>query len=256
MFIDSHCHLHEPWFPDDSMPKVIQRAKAKGVDLIVNCSSDPTTFEQVRKSGMFPEIFTTLGLQPTIAPNFLQKDLFGMFSEQLDSSFGDRIVGIGEVGLDYYWVKDEKQRKNQEAVFIEIIKVANQLDKPLVIHCRKAEGPTLSILEKYAEVPVLLHSFDGTAEEAKKAVDLGYPATIPTNLTRRKKRRKTAKRFGLENIMIETDSPFCAPLEDIERNEPGNIPIAARKLAEDFEIEIKELAKITSSNAKRFYKIP
>ncbi len=256
MFIDSHCHLHSPWFPEKTYPEVIGRAKQQKVNFIINCSSDPTSFDQVRVSAKYPEIYTTLGLQPTIASNFLGKDLFDLFSTQFGKPYGEKIKAIGEVGLDYYWVKDEKEREIQEKVFIEIIKVANQLNKPLVIHCRKAEGRTLTVLEKYAETPVLLHSFDGTAEEAKRALDLGYLATVPTNLTRRKKRRKTAKRFGLENIMLETDSPFCAPFENIERNEPANIPIAAKRLAEEFEVELEELARITTSNSKKFHQLP
>lgn len=255
MFVDAHCHLHLPWFDETDLQNVVDRAKGEGVTHIINCASDPQAFEQVRNSGRHSGIFTTLGLQPTIAPKLKETDLHALFAAEFDKPYGKKIVGIGEVGLDYYWVKDAKEREEQKAVFSRIIKVVNDFGKPLIIHCRKAEGDALQILENLAEVPVLLHSFDGTAEEAKRAVDLDYYATIPTNLTRRKKRRKTAKRFGIDRIMLETDSPFCAPFDGVERNEPASIPIAAERLALEMELDLDELARKTTKNALKFHGI-
>ncbi len=254
-FADAHCHLHEPWFPDSEIPTVLNRARNENVKLIVSCASDPRNYDQVRKSAMHNEIYTTIGMQPTEVPKYRNIDFHDLLSKQLDSPYGNRIVAIGEVGLDYYWVKEEKEQNLQKKYFEHIIAVANSINLPLVIHCRKAENDTIDVLATHAEVPVLLHSFDGTADEAKKAVDLGYIATIPTNLTRRKKRRKTAKRFGIDNIMLETDSPFCSPFDNDPRNEPKNIPVSAKRLAQDFEVELEELAKKTFQLTRRFYAI-
>ena len=161
-WIDAHCHLHEPWFLHESLPQVIESAKDVGVIKIVNCASNPKNYKQVIKSGNFPEISYTLGIQPTLASEFRKVDFYDFFLPYE----GDLFKGIGEVGLDYYWEKDGKKREIQKSVFTKIINVANQLGKKLIIHSRKAESDCLDLLEKHAEVPVLLHSFDGNLKEA------------------------------------------------------------------------------------------
>ncbi len=253
-FADAHGHLHDPWFKLGELQRVVEEAKESHVNLIISCASFPENYEQVLRSSEIPEIYVTLGIQPTIAPKFKGIDIYNFFSQFLRRT--DKIVAIGEVGLDYYWVKDEKERQIQREVFGRIIDAANEFEIPLVIHCRKAETDTLEILRQRADVPVLLHSFDGNLKDAELAIDLGYFATIPTNLRYRKNRQKTAKRFGLDNIMIETDAPFCPPLESIERNEPKYIPIAAEKLANVLGVTVQEVAEKTTRLVKNFHRIP
>ena len=250
-WIDAHCHLHEPWFLHENLPQVIESAKDVGVSEIVNCASNPKNYKQVIESGNFPEISYTLGIQPTLASEFRKVDFYDFFLPYE----GDLFNGIGEVGLDYYWEKDCKQREIQRSVFTKIIQVANQLGHRLIIHSRKAESDCLDLLERHAEVPVLLHSFDGNLKETLRAVDLGYKVTIPSNLTIRKNRRKTAKRVPLDNILLETDSPFCAPSPEIERNEPKAIAVAGAALASFLQISVNELAKATTKNAMKFYSL-
>ena len=163
------------------------------------------------------------------------------------------IKAIGEVGLDYHWIKDKDEQELQEKLFIECIELANEFNKPLVIHSRKAELPALNVLEKYSQVPVLLHSFEGNLQAVTKAIDLGYKITIPTNVVIRKNRRKVAQRAGLENIMIETDSPYCPPAMDIKPNTPSTIPIAAKKLSEILDVEFDDIAHVTTNNVKESY---
>jgi len=246
-WIDAHCHLHSPWFL--AIDDVLEASRKGGVRAIVNCSSEPKTFHEVEKFSENDGVYHTLGLQPTLAGNYKNQDFFDLFQPYI----GECLKGIGEVGLDYYWVKDEKERKIQRDVFEKIIKTTNELNLPIVIHSRKAESDCLDLLEKFADTPVLLHSFDGNLKETTRAVDLGYMISVPTNVTIRKNRRKTVKRAGLDRILLETDSPFCVPSEDIKRNDPSNIPIAGKYIAKLLEIDVEEVSRVTTENASKFY---
>ncbi len=246
--IDNHCHLHEPWFND--LSNIISNAKENNVYKIINCASDPKNYSQVIDSSKHKEIFVTLGLQPTLADQYLNSIILEKAITQ-----STKTVGLGEIGLDYYWVKDEKTRGLQKQLFIDCINLANKLELPIISHTRKAESDSLDLLEKHAEVPVLLHSFDGNLEEVRRAMDLGYIISVPTIVTRRKNRRKTAIRAGLDNIILESDSPFCTTSEDIKLNEPKYVLEAAKYLSKLFEIDLTELTNITTSNSIKFHKI-
>lgn len=250
MLIDSHAHLHLPWFKLDELDVIINRASEHGVTSIINCSSHPKSFDQVLQSTRHAEIAATLGIQPTYVKEYPDANPLRQIED-----LHKKIVAIGEVGLDYYWVKEEKERELQQVLFRDCIELATELDLPLVIHSRKAETPSLDMLEKYATTPVLLHSFDGNLKEIERANDLGYKITIPTIVTRRKNRRKVAVRAGLDNILLETDSPFCTVDESIERNEPMYISTAASYLASLFETDLDTVAKVTTSNSKAFHSI-
>ncbi|MHA2502074.1 MAG: TatD family hydrolase [Candidatus Kariarchaeaceae archaeon] len=246
MFVDSHAHLHGPWFKAEELPQLIERAKQHQVDLIINCASHPNSFSEVINSASYREIEVTLGIQPTYVKEY--PDASALREQDLSS-----IVAIGEIGLDYYWIKDERERGLQELLFRDCLDLANEHDLPVVIHSRKAESACLDILEDMAQTPVLLHSFDGNLKEIERAKDLGYLITVPTIVTRRKNRRKVAQRAGLDHIMLETDAPFCTVDDGIERNEPMYIKEAATYLTKILEVELEDLAKVTSRNARTFH---
>ena len=249
-FIDTHCHLHSPWFDDKAIQKIVTDANENNVRKIVSCASDPAVYEQVIRSSKYGGLYVSLGLQPT------QLDKVSGFEDLKEKLNGkDRIVALGEVGLDYYWEKDDNMREKQKQIFMNCIDLATELNLPLVIHSRKAEKDCLQILEQKASTPVLLHSFEGNLELINTAKDLGYLISIPTNVVIRSNRRKIAKRAGLERIVLETDSPFCSPSNEIKTNTPSTIPIAAKKLSEIFECTMVEIATMTSKNAEKFYQI-
>jgi len=247
--IDSHSHLHQPWF-EPNLDDVINRAKENQVSHIINCASSPKNYQQVISTTRYDEIDITLGIQPTHADEHLTADILRDIDD-LDK----KVVAIGEVGLDYYWVKDETLRERQHQLFIDCINLANELGIPLVTHTRKAESQSLDLLEKHADTPVLLHSFDGNLKEVNRAVDLGYLITVPTIVTRRKNRRKVATRAGLDNIMLETDAPFATTKEAVERNEPKYIRDAADYLSKLLDTDFREIAKVTTRNSRQFHQI-
>lgn len=252
-FIDAHCHLHPPWFKQEDILSIIDKANNANVTKIVNCASDPSQFQFLLDNFIENTMVVTLGMQPTLADNQIDVEEI----RTLINSNGNKkkIKAIGEVGLDYHWVKDHKLQQRQKVLFKNAIDLANETQIPLVIHSRKAESDCLDILEKQAQTQVLLHSFEGNLEEINRSKDLGYLISIPTNIVIRKGRRKVAIRAGLENIMLETDSPYSAPSQDIFPNTPASIPIAAKKLSHVLDLDYCEIMSITTTNAENFYKI-
>ncbi len=251
-YIDAHAHILEPFFKLNEVKNVITDALSKDVIKIVNCASDPSQFNNCLETSKFDEIEISIGLQPTLADRIINAD---PIRELSDNPLSKNIRAIGEVGLDYHWIKDENLRDRQKVLFIDCIELANEQQIPLVIHSRKAEMDALEILSKHAQVPVLLHSFEGNLKAVEFAKELEYKITVPTNVVIRRNRRKVAVRAGIENILLETDSPYCAPADDIRPNTPSTIPIVAEKLASIFEVELEELARITTNNTKNFYRI-
>ena len=255
-FIDTHCHLHPPFFDENKILKIIEDSYEQSVKKIVSCSSSPESFRFVMENFIPNKLFVTLGMQPTEASNYQNaQPIRDTLSKYSKSKCDERLKAIGEIGLDYYWVKDEAERKKQEVLFKDAIELGTELNLPLVIHTRKAESASLDILEKYAQTTVLLHSFEGNLEQINRALDLGYLVSIPTNIMIRKNRRKVAKRVGLDNMTLETDSPYCGPEQDYFPNTPATIPIAANKIAELLETQIEEVRTKTTNNSEKFYGI-
>lgn len=250
-FVDSHCHLHPPWFNRTDLSNLKFEAKNSEVEKIVSCASDPKMFEFVLDSFEKNRLYCTLGLQPTLAHEVVDTSAIEVYLNNSKSRY--KIKAIGEVGLDYHWIKDKALQKKQKELFLKSIEMSNEFDLPIVIHSRKAESDCLDLLEKHSKTTVLLHSFEGNMELINRSKDLGYLISIPTNVVIRKNRRKVAKRAGLDNIVIETDSPYCAPKQDQFPNTPASITIAAIKLSEILETPVDEIKRVTTINAEKFY---
>ncbi len=247
--VDSHTHLLPPWFSDEALDDIVLNARKNDVFQIVNSSSDPKTHDFcIHTAKRFSPVHASIGLQPTIA-SLSELERF----QQYILDHKPQITAIGEVGLDYYWVKDETRRKTQHEVFSAIIRFANELELPLVIHSRKAESDCLKLLTK-AEVDVYLHSFDGNKVEIQKAVDAGYLIGVPTAVGSRKSWKKVAMRTPLENLLLETDAPFLPFHPEIKPNEPKWVRKSAEYIAILKETELKEVATVTTKNATKFFK--
>jgi len=169
----------------------------------------------------------------------------------LTRKYASDIVAVGEVGLDYHWIKDPTGRTAQEPLFRDFISLASELNLPLVIHSRKAEDEAAEILEKEFEGDVLMHCFDGPPEVAERISANGWYITLPANFTRSRNRVEAAGILPLENILLETDGPYLSPTE--KRNEPANIEIGCKVLADMLDLHVEDVANQTTENALRFY---
>jgi TatD DNase family protein len=173
---------------------------------------------------------------------------------KLIQKYASEIVAIGEVGLDYYWVKEKEKRNKQKEAFKEFISLAKTLGKPIVIHARDAQSDTIDILEEMEASEVLMHCFSGSEEEAKRVLQNEWFISVPTSVVNRKVHQRMAQVVPLKQMLLETDAPYLSPVRKT-RNEPANIKLSAEKIGELKNSTFEEVAQKTTRNAKAFYKL-
>ena len=255
MYIDTHAHLTFPEYKMD-LKDVIERAKAAKVEAIINIALDEEAIKSSFKLGEeYPDyIFNAIGLHPHDASEW-KEDYYEKFKSYAKEG---RVVAIGETGLDYHYQLSPVDQ--QKEVFRRLLRLAQELDVPAVIHSREASDDTISIIrqENNGKLRGVLHCFSGDMELAKGALDIGLLISFTANITFPKadKIRLAAKEIPLEKIMIETDCPFLAPQAFRgKRNEPSYVGYVAEKIAEAKGTSVEEIASITTKNARRFFNI-
>ncbi|MBU4341387.1 MAG: TatD family hydrolase [Candidatus Altiarchaeota archaeon] len=247
MLIDVHTHLDFPQF-DSDRKEIVGKASEDGI-LIINSGIGPEGIEKtINLIEKHEGILATLGLSP-------QEFDSGVIDEtiRLIRKYKDRIVGIGEVGLDYYWIKEPEKRGRGMDNFRRFISLAKELSLPLVVHSRDAENEMVEEL-KAQGIKALLHCFGGSAELGKKAISFGCLVSIPTSVAYSKRKQELVGEIPLEAMVLESDAPYLAPTPR-ERNTPLNIRIAAKKIAEIKGIEYDKVAEITTRNAREFFNL-
>ncbi len=253
MFIDSHTHLSYNNF-DEDRDDVISRAREKGVDRIVTIGTDLETSERSLKlASKHGFIFSTAGVHPNDAKTYnadVKKRLLELLCE-------DKVVAVGEIGLDYY--RDYSPKDVQKEVFAEQLLIARELDKPVVIHVRDAWDDIEDVIHRTTNGAVkgVFHCYSGDLETAQRLIKNGFYISFAGNITFKNfKNIELLEKIQIEKILIETDSPFLTPEPYRgKRNEPGNVPLIARKLAEIKELSIEDVARITAYNAHQLFGI-
>ncbi|MBD3229687.1 MAG: YchF/TatD family DNA exonuclease [Candidatus Lokiarchaeota archaeon] len=247
--IDSHCHLDHRRFKRD-IDKVIIKSKKKNLLGIITSTIDEKINKIIALRRKYKNyVFHSLGLHPPGYTNQSVKHIKSLIREN-----ANEIVSIGEVGLDYYWVKEKKLRDYQEIAFREFINLTKELNKPIVIHSRDAEKEAIEILESEETPNVLMHCFDGEANLIDQLIDHGWLISIPTAVVNRKSHQKIAIKCPLDSMVVETDSPYLSPNKG--RNDPSKVFYAVKKIAELKRIPIQEVAETTTKNAIDFYSLP
>ncbi len=251
MFIDSHAHLYCLDYQN-----AIERAKNALVDFIVCPSTNEESIKQsVEIASKFPNVFACVGFHPEDIKQFGRKE------EELLINFAKhkKVLAIGEIGLDYHFGGENKQL--QKYAFERQIEIANSLSLPIVVHIRDAMDDALKILtqqKNHIRSGGVVHCFGGDVQQAKKIMKLGLDFTFGGICTFKKSEqtREVIKFLPLENILLETDSPYLSP-EPVRgsENEPKNIVFIAEKIAEIKNESVQKVALQTSMNAKRIFKI-
>ncbi|MFW9807516.1 MAG: TatD family hydrolase [Candidatus Thorarchaeota archaeon] len=246
---DSHTHLDMKHFNNDR-ERVIQRSKEAGLVGMVTSSIGSASFRRtlgiVKKYQGF--VYHSAGCSVS---QLTREESDKIIS--LTRKYENEIVAVGEVGLDYHWIKDFQGRKNQEPLFLMFIELAKELELPIVIHSRKAEAEATGILEMNFSGDVLMHCFDGPSSVAKRVADNGWYVTLPANFDKYRNRKDAATIIPLEQIMLETDGPYLSPTPD--RNEPANIAYGVESLGKLLNQQEEEIAQTTTKNARRFYRL-
>lgn len=256
--IDSHCHIAGPEFAGD-LDAVVARATAAGLThaLVIVAADDPPEIEQARTvAARWSGVRFSIGVHPHAAGKFSADagDAARAVAAAIDEQPLTR--GLGEIGLDYHY--DFSPRNVQQTVFRCQIAVARERRLPIVIHTREAEDDTFRILEeeKAADVPVVLHCFTGDRAMARRALDAGYDLSLAGIVTfpRASELQEVARLVPLDRLLIETDSPFLAPVPYRgKRNEPANVVQVAEMIAGLKATTRAAVATATSANFVRIF---
>jgi len=254
--IDAHCHLEQHDY-DKDRDAVIERAKTAGLKALVTCCAKPSDFNKtlamVEKYNGF--VFAVAGIHPEYIKEISQEEIDDFIKIVKNSN----VVGIGEAGLDFFWVREEQWRKKQEALFVQLIELAKKMKKPIVIHSREAEEQCVKILEREDATDVLMHMFGANAL-TQRVVDNGWHISVNAILLRSKKHNKVVRDCPLERLLLETDAPWLDPSTigsaKKARNEPTSIKVVAEKMAEIKNMPFDTVWKACGANAASFFKLP
>lgn len=247
--IDSHCHLDFPKFNRDR-EETILRAREAGVVGMVNSGislkGNRITLELAEKN---EDIYAALGLSPDIGRGGEDKEINAILA-QIEENAG-KAVGIGEAGLDFQDCKTKEERERQTAAFKKVIELAKNLDKSLIVHARRAEAEVLKLVKGVDTV--IYHCYSGPVETMREIVDMGYYISLATLVCFSEHHQTLAEAVPLENLILETDSPFLSPRKG--RNEPAFIVDSVPVVAQLKDMEPAEIAKSTTENARRAFNI-
>lgn len=253
MLIDSHCHL-DYLMKDEAVDSIVARAHQVGVSGMVTISTKLSTFPQVRAlTDGRPGVWCTVGVHPHNADEEGQEG-----SDQLLSLADDaRVIGIGETGLDYYY--DNAPREDQQRSFRSHIEAARESNLPLIVHTRDADDDTVAILRecfREGPFPGLIHCFTASRDLAEAVLDLGFYLSVSGIVTFKKAEdiRETLKFAPLDRLLVETDSPFLAPVPlRGKTNEPAYVRHTAKALADLKGITLDAVEEATTENFFRLF---
>ena len=251
--VDTHTHLNDDKFADD-VPDAVARARAAGVRRCINMGDTLASSKKaVELAHAYEGLFAGVGIHPEEARELTADDDAQLAAWAED----EKVVCIGEIGLDYYWVKDEPTRELQRRIFIHQLDLARQLHLPVCIHDRDAHADTLAILKKEGQgIPTVLHCYSGSVEMAREFLKLGcYLGTDgPLTFKNASKLLNVIRDMPLGRLLVETDAPYMAPVPMRgKRNEPAFVRFIAEKVAELRSMTLADVARATTTNAEAIY---
>lgn len=254
--IDTHCHLDMDVYEDD-LDEVLKRAASHRVNQVITIGIDlASSRNAVRLAMKYPNVFATVGVHPHDVDNS-DESAFRSLAD-LAERHRDRVVGYGEIGLDY--VKRYSEIDNQRKQFAGQLRLARELNLPVVIHDREAHDDTLAILKNEGpfEAGGVMHCFSGDSKYAGEVLDLGFYISVPGVVTFKNatELQEVASTIPLDRLLVETDGPFLSPhpLRG-KRNEPVNVLYTADYIAALRNMDLNEFAAATTANARNLFKL-
>lgn len=249
MMIDTHCHIYDSEM--ENAEEIIINAAENDIHMILNGTDPKSNREVLALASKHDNVHAAIGYFYTFADDVTDDDII-LFDKQLEN---DNVVAVGEIGLDYYHTKDN--RDSQIKLFEKMLDLAEKHDLPAIVHCRKSMQDTFDILKGH-DVIGSMHAYNGSAEMAREFVKLGFYIGVGGTVTHKnnKKTRKTVREIGIEGILLETDSPYMPPEEKRgEMNTPLNLGYITGKIADELGMSEDEVVEITTKNAKRLFGI-
>lgn len=261
MYVDVHTHLDHQQF-DKDRDQVVENAEKAGVKVIItngiNKSTNRKTLELAEKYSI---VKPALGIYPTEILK-IEADEYADIESWVPEDFDyeeeikfieknkDRIIAVGEVGMDFYWT--DKHNDVQKVLFQKMIDLAKRIDKPIIVHSRKSELECIEMLEAAGMKKVLMHCFGGKLKLAKRIADNGWYLSIPPSVVRSSHFQRIVEEVHLARLLTETDAPYLAPQPD-QRNEPAFVTEAVKKIAEIKGMEVKETSEVIFMNYKQLF---
>lgn len=248
--IDTHSHIN--MIEGISLDEVIKNANDSGVEKIILPSAYPKDIEKIMEiTSIYDNVYGLLGVHPSEVKDW-SDDLIDKIKEY---SKNPKIVGIGEIGLDYYW--DKSFNELQKEVFIKQIKLANELDLPISIHDREAHKDTFDILKEYNKSSkIVMHCFSGSVEFARECIKEGWYLALGGVVTFKNaiKMKEVAVEIPLDKLLLETDAPYLTPVPFRgKENQPAYTKFVAEEIAKLRGITFKEVDKVTTENALKVF---
>ena len=247
--IDTHCHIYSEYY--DDIPKLIEEIENVGIEkIIVNGCDMQSNLEVLELVNKYDIVYGALGFHPTELSDY-EESYISWLEEHIND---DKIVAIGEIGLDYHY--DDTDKGKQISIFKKQLEVANKYNKPVIIHSRDAIKDTYDLLCKYNNIKGSLHCYSGSLEMAREFIKLGYYIGIGGVCTYKNAKNiiNVLKNISLSYILLETDSPYLSPDgKRGEQNTPANIPIIVNKISEVKNETNEEVIRATNDNANRLF---
>jgi TatD DNase family protein len=245
--VDTHTHICDSSF-DADRSEVLDRAADVGVGAIIAVGEDIADARRnIELADKHPLIRPAAGLYPTILDLAKAEEMQSLIRNERS-----KLVAIGEVGLDFWIVKEEPQKELQKEILKGFISLSRELDLPLNIHSRSAGRHAVALLLESGAIRVQMHAFDGKASAALPAVEAGFYFSIPPSITRSRQKQKLVKHLPLSCLLVETDSPVLGP-DPNERNEPANIAVSIKVIAELKNVSESEVIESVAENTNRLY---
>lgn len=250
--IDSHCHLTDEAFDDDRL-FILNDLSNFGLRGIINPATNLTDSKMaIEIAKKYDNFYAMAGIHPEEVDEITDKDL-----EELENlAQNEKVIAIGEIGLDYYWKDDNKDL--QKEIFIHQLELARKLAKPAVIHVRDSKDDVIEILKNYQDLKIQIHCFSDDLETLEKYMEMGFFISIGGVVTFNNgtNEQNAARNVPIERLMLETDSPYLTP-EPYRglRNDPRRVIEVARTVADLRDMKIDKLAKKTYNNTKEFFNL-
>lgn len=254
MLFDTHCHVNDEAYTEDR-DAMLQRAIDAGVQYMMCPGTDvQTSAEAIALSHQYPQIYAAVGIHPEDAALATTAGL-AQLRQWLQTE--DKVVAIGEVGLDYYW--PEPSHEIQQDVFIEQVKMAVELDMPIDIHDREAHGDTMDILRQYGKgIRGVFHCYSGSLEMAQELIKMGFYIGFTGTMVFPKstKLKRIVQELPMDRILIETDCPYLTPPPYRgRRNEPSYVQYVAGEIARLRDMDLADVQRITLENGRKIFRI-
>lgn len=251
--IDSHAHIYYKDYADD-LEEMLKRADDAGVKAILVVGTDIESSRQsVAMALKYPQIYAAVGVHPHDASRVTEK-CYEILRELAQSS--EKVVAIGEIGLDFY--RDRSPRDEQENVFRCFLQLADELDKPVIIHDRDAHERVLAVLREQRVRKGVLHCFSGDAAMAAEVIAMGFYVSIPGTITypNNETQRNVVRAVSIDRLLLETDCPYLSPVPFRgKRNEPAYVTYAAEQIAAIKGLTVEDVARITTKNVRDLFGI-